>query len=87
MAGRRVAVTVKSDALDRAAHTLWQGVGVDAVAMVGLGLTELLSTTEITTGAFWTAFGLLIGKSVLTAAATYMVRLKRPAATAKGAVE
>lgn len=81
MSGRRAAVTVKSDALDRAAHTLWQGIGVDAVAMIGLGLTEMMAGADITSGAFWATLGILIGKSFLTAAATFMVRLKRPAAS------
>lgn len=83
--GTRAKVTPKSDALDRAANTLWQGVGVDAVAMVGLGMTDLLSTADVTSGMFWGALGVLVLKSVLTSAATYMVRIKRPAATVTAA--
>jgi hypothetical protein len=37
---------------------------------------ELLDKVDISTGAFWIGFGLLIGKSVLTALGSYLLRLK-----------
>lgn len=82
MTGKREAVTVRSDAQARALNTLWQGVGVDAVAMIGLGMTDLMSTADITSGIFWGALGILVVKSLLTSAATFLVRMKRPAVTA-----
>jgi hypothetical protein len=60
------------------ARTLWQGLIVDALAAVGLGLTLLLATGDITSPAFWSAFGVLVGKSFLTALASYLTRLKAP---------
>ncbi|HSU47262.1 MAG TPA: hypothetical protein VLJ40_10145 [Arthrobacter sp.] len=61
------------------ARTLWQGFIVDALAAIGLGLTTLLATGDLTSPAFWSAVGLLVGKSVLTSIASWLTRLK-PAA-------
>ncbi len=70
------AVTVRSDALERALRTLWVAVGVDIVTAIGVGLTTLMTQFEVTSGAFWTGLGVLTLKSVLTAVASYFVRLK-----------
>lgn len=78
MSAKHVEVTVQSDARQRAMNTLWQGFGVDAVALIGMGLTELLSTADVTSGFFWSALGILVLKSLLTSVATFLVRMKRP---------
>lgn len=82
MSGRRAAVTVRSDAQSRALSTLWQGIGVDALVLIGLGLTELMAMGDPTSGAFWLTIGILVVKSFLTALASFLVRLKFPAETA-----
>ena len=64
------------DALVRAWRTFYTAIGVDAAALIGLGLTDLLTTADISSEAFWIAFGILIGKSVLTALAAFLLRLK-----------
>lgn len=79
MAAAHAEVTVRSDARQRAMNTLWQGFGVDAAATIGLGLTELVGSADVSTTFFWSALGILILKSLLTSLATYLVRLKRPA--------
>lgn len=58
------------------ARTLWQGFIVDALVAIGLGLSVLLGTGDITSPAFWTAVGILVGKSFLTAIASWLTRFK-----------
>lgn len=70
-----------SSILDRVAtspwaRTLWQGFIVDALVGIGLGLATLLATGDLTSPAFWTAVGLLVGKSFLTSVASWLTRLK-----------
>ena len=71
-----VPTNVKLDALNRAWRTLYTALGADAALLIGTGLLELLDKVDISTGAFWIGFGLLIGKSVLTALGSYLLRLK-----------
>lgn len=65
-------------AVERAWRTLWQGFISDALISIGLGLLVLLETGDITSPLFWTAVGLLVGKSFLMSAASYMARIKMP---------
>ena len=58
------------------ARTLWQGFIVDALIAIGLGLAVLMTDADITTPAFWSAVGILVGKSFLTSIASWMTRLK-----------
>ena len=70
------ASTFKTEALSRALATLWQGFGIDVLVMIGTALAVLLGQLEPTDPAFWVALGGIVLKSVLTAAATYFVRMK-----------
>ena len=68
----------KADALQRALRTLWQGFGVDALIAIGAGLAVLLTGgLDVLSGAFWTALGVLVVKSFLTALASYLQRLNK----------
>jgi len=58
------------------ARTLWQGFAVDALVAIGLGLAVLLGDGDITSPAFWSAVGILVGKSFLTSIASWLTRLK-----------
>lgn len=58
------------------ARTLWQGFIVDALVATGLGLSVLVADGDLTSPAFWSAVGLLVGKSFLTSVASWMTRLK-----------
>lgn len=69
--------TVKIDALNRAARTLYTAFGADALILIGFGLMELLNSVEITAQAFWVGLGILIIKSLLTALGSYLLRLKK----------
>lgn len=66
----------RADAWNRAARTLWQGFGVDVCVAVGLGLAVLLETGDVMSPLFWGTLGVLIVKSVLTSAASYLTRLR-----------
>lgn len=73
---------VRSDAFNRAVRTLWTGFGVDAAAAVGAGALTLLNGGDVMSPLFWTAVGTLAAKSIVTAFASYLVRLKfTPAGT------
>ena len=67
---------VKQDALNRALRTLWTSIGVDAVFATGTGTLLLLNDYDPTSPLFWGAVGALAVRSLVTAAASYMVRLK-----------
>ena len=72
-----MASNAKADALQRALRTLWQGFGVDALIAIGAGLLLLLDGGDVLSGVFWAGLGVLILKSVLTSAASYLVRLRK----------
>jgi hypothetical protein len=64
------------DAIERAWRTMWQGFIVDALIAVGLGLMFLMETGDITSPLFWSALGVLVGKSFLVSFASFLARLK-----------
>ena len=76
MADHLAPVSVKTDALNRAWRTLYTGIILDALVLIGTGLTSLLTEHDITTEAFWITFGILIGKSFLTSLGSFLLRLK-----------
>ena len=85
MADHAATISKYADALNRAWRTLYTGFILDALVLIGGGLTSLLTDTSITSRAFWIAFGILVGKSLLTSLGSYLLRLKvtpKPAATA-----
>ena len=67
---------IKADALNRAARTLWTSVGVDAAVATGAGTLLLLNDGDPTSPVFWGAVGALAVRSLVTAVASYFVRLK-----------
>jgi len=68
---------VRSDALVRALRTFWQGFSVDlAVAAVAV-LVPLLSDVRFT-GAWAAALGAALLKTITTAIASYVARIKIP---------
>jgi hypothetical protein len=68
----------RSDALDRALRTLWQGFLVDGLSTAGAGLVVLFSDGDLTSPLLWSAAGLLVAKSLAVAFASYLARLKVP---------
>lgn len=76
MAEHAAPLTIRLDALNRAWRTLYVAFGADAALLIGAGLLELLDKADISTQAFWVGAGILVGKSVLTAFGSYLLRLK-----------
>lgn len=67
---------VRADALNRALRTLWTGFGVDAATAIGAGILLLVNEVDVNSEVFWSAAGVLVLKSIVTAFASYLVRLK-----------
>lgn len=67
---------IHSDALNRAARTLWTGFGVDAAVAIGAGTLLLVNDVPVDSHLFWSSIGVLALKSVVTSFASYLVRLK-----------
>lgn len=59
-----------------ALQTLWTGFGIDAAVAIGAGTLILIDGGDVMSPLFWTSMGGLVVKSVLTSAASYLVRLK-----------
>lgn len=76
MADHVAPTSVKMDALNRAWRTLYTGIILDALVLIGMGLNDLLTSADITTQQFWVTFGILIGKSLLTSLGSFLLRLK-----------
>jgi hypothetical protein len=67
---------IKADALERAARTLWQGIGIDALVTIGAGTLVLVQDGNILSPALWGTIGALVVKSFTMSAASYLARLK-----------
>lgn len=67
---------IQADALNRGLRTLWTGFGVDAATAIGAGALLLVNEVDVNSELFWTSMGVLALKSVVTAFASYLVRLK-----------
>lgn len=75
--------SAKTDAAQRSIRTLVQGLAIDALVAAGAAATAVLSTMEgddLLAGASWIVLGTSVLKSVLTAVASYVARLKVPPA-------
>ena len=71
-----VDTSVQADAINRGLRTLWTGFGVDAATAIGAGILLLINEVDVNSELFWTSAGVLVLKSVVTALASYLVRLK-----------
>jgi hypothetical protein len=73
--------TTTQDAKQRGIRTLAQGLAIDCAVAAGAAATVVLATLEgndlLAAGA-WVTLGTSVAKSVLTAAASYLARLKLP---------
>jgi hypothetical protein len=67
---------IHADAVNRGLRTLWTGFGVDAATAIGAGVLLLVNEVDVNSELFWTSAGVLVLKSVVTALASYLVRLK-----------
>lgn len=71
----------RTDAGQRSLRTLLQGLAIDVAVAAGAGVLLVLDplpAEQLTDGAAWLVIGTSVIKSVLTAAASYLARLKLP---------
>lgn len=67
---------VKAAARERSLRTFLQGLGVDLLIAVAVVVLAQVPGADLSSGAAWIALSLAVGKSVLMAAASYVMRLK-----------
>lgn len=67
---------VRADAANRGFRTLVQGVAIDVAIAVAVALLAWLPDADLSSRTAWVIFGTTLAKSVLTALASYVMRLK-----------
>lgn len=70
------ALPVKVDAKSRAVRTFLQGIGIDVAVAIAAGLLLWLPDADLSSREAWIVLGTSVAKSVLTAVASYVMRLK-----------
>lgn len=68
--------STKVDAKSRAWRTFLQGFGIDIAVAVAAALLLWLPDADLSSGDAWLVLGTALGKTVLTTAAAYVMRLK-----------
>lgn len=68
--------TVQADAQARAGRTLLQGLAVDLLVAIATALLFWLPDADLSSKEAWIVLGTSLAKTVLTAAASYVMRLK-----------
>lgn len=71
-------VTTKVDAANRSVRTLFIGLALDIVVATATALLLWLPDADLTKRDAWIVLGTTLAKTVLQAAASYVVRLKVP---------
>lgn len=67
---------VQADAKQRAKRTLIQGIALDVAVAVAVALLAWLPDADLTNKQAWIILGTSLAKTVLTAVASYVMRLK-----------
>lgn len=70
--------TVQAAAVERGTRSLYQGLGIDLAVAVAMVLLMWLPDADLSSRQAWLILGTAAAKSVLTAAASYVMRLKIP---------
>lgn len=68
--------SVKADATERGKRTFIQGLAVDVVLAIAAALLVWLPDADVSSREAWLVLGAALVKTVLTAAASYVMRLK-----------
>ena len=63
-------------ATERGRRTLWQGLGIDVAVAVAMVLLMWLPDADLSSANAWLILATTVAKSVLTALASYVMRLK-----------
>ncbi len=66
----------RTDATDRAWRTLVQGLAVDVAIAIAAALLVWLPDADISSTEAWIVLGTTLAKTVLTAVASFVMRLK-----------
>lgn len=66
----------RTDAANRGWRTFAQGVAIDVAVAVAVALLAWLPDADLSSRAAWIILGTAVGKTVLTAVASYVMRLK-----------
>jgi len=66
----------KVDAVDRSRRTFIQGLAVDAVLALCAALLVWLPDADLSSREAWSILGVSVAKSVLTAVASYVMRVR-----------
>ena len=72
------AEATRAAAVERGTRTLWQGLGLDVAIAVAMVLLMWLPDADVSSSEAWLVLGTALVKSVLTAVASYVLRLKKP---------
>lgn len=73
-------VSTKVDAANRSVRSLFIGLAVDVAVAIATALLLWLPDADLTKREAWIVLGTTLAKTVLQAAASYVVRLKVPPA-------
>lgn len=71
----------RAAALERAKRSLWQGLALDVVVAVAAALLAWIPEADVATSTAWLLLATTLIKTVLQAAASYVLRLKLQPAT------
>ncbi len=67
---------IETDARDRAWRTFLQGLALDLLVAVAAALLVWLPDADVTSRQAWVVLGVTLTKTILQAAASYVMRLK-----------
>lgn len=67
---------IKADATQRGKRTLIQGLALDVALAIAAALLVWLPDADLSSREAWIILGTALGKTVLTAVASYVMRLK-----------
>ena len=67
---------VQADAAQRAKRTFIQGIALDVAVAIAVALLAWLPDADLTNKQAWIILGTSLAKTVLTAVASYVMRLK-----------
>lgn len=73
---QREAAATRAAAGERGKRALWQGLGLDVITAVAVALLMWLPDADLSSRAAWVLLGYGLLRTVLTAAASYVMRLK-----------
>lgn len=66
----------KAAATERATRTALQGIAIDVAVAIAVALLAWLPDADLSSRAAWLILGTTLAKTVLTAVASYVMRLK-----------